>query len=466
MQLVERLHRFGHELVDLCPGDDQGRRGDQGVPHRPHDETVLHGKVTGPGPDRATLREERPRGLTGDQFEGAKETEATRFPDQRVGAEFAPTGRPIRRELITDAIDDPLTLEDIKVREGDRARHRMPGIGVAVEELATLAHQDLRHPVGDHERAERLVTRGDGLGEGHEVRARAKVLAAEPATGATEPADDLIRGEQDAVAVDDALDLGPIGARRDDHPAGALHRFGDEGRDLVRADLEDLGLEFTRRLQTELVGIEVSAAFEPVWLADVHDAGDGQAALRVHRLHAAERGTGYGAAVVAVPTADDHLTLRLTAQRPVTPHHAHQGVVGLAAGAREERMVELRRRQTGEPRRQLDRRRIGALEEAVVVRQFEHLSMGRLGEFAAPVAEGDAPQTGHPIEDAMAFGVMQPYPLGAGDHARTARGKRPMVGERMQVVRRVERLPCDRIVGVGHTATLRHSAAGAHAPRN
>ena len=384
--------------------------------------------------------------------------------------EFAPAGRPIGRDLGADPLDDPLTLQDLQIGIGDCGRDRVTRVGEAVEELTALPDQHLGDTVRDHQGTEGLVTRGDGLGEGHEVGAGPEVLAAEPLAGAPEAADDLVRREEDAVAVDDALDLGPVGARRDDDAAGALHRFGDEGRDFIGADLEDLGLEFTRRLQTELVGIEVSAALEPIGLGDVDDAGDGQAALRVHRLHATEGSTGHGAAVVAVPAADDHLPLRLAAQFPVAARHPQHRVVRFAAGAGEERMLELGRRKPRQTVRQLDGGRVRALEEAVVVRQLLHLTVGGLGEFAATIAERHAPKPRHPVEDAIALGVVQVHPLGVGDDPRTARCQRLVVGERMQVVRGVQGLPLGGGVRDGHDIPVRRgvrrSAAGAPAPRN
>ncbi len=40
----------------------------------------------------------------------------------------------------------------------------------------------------------------------------------------------LVRHEQDIVLAADALDLGPVAVRRDDHAAGTVERFGHEGR--------------------------------------------------------------------------------------------------------------------------------------------------------------------------------------------------------------------------------------------
>ena len=339
-----------------------------------------------------------------------------------------------------------------------------------MEELAALADQHLSHPVGDHQGAERLVAGGDGLGEGHEIGTRPEVLAAEPLPGATEAADDLVGREQDAVAVDDPLHLGPVGTRRDDDPARALHRLADERGDLVGTDLEDLLLELTRGLQAELVRVEVAAALEPVRLTDMDDAGDRQTALRMHGLHAAERSTGHGAAVVAVPTADDHLPLGLPAQLPVAAHHAHHGVVGLAAGAGEERVLELRRREPRETVGQLDGGRVRALEEAVVVRQLLHLTVSGLGELAPAVAERHTPKPRHAVEDTVPFRVVEVHALGMGDDPRAARRQGLVVGERVQVVRGVERLPFGGGVRGGHDfpdpCGVRRSAAGARAPRS
>ena len=71
---------------------------------------------------------------------------------------------------------------------------------------------------------------------------------------------------------------------------------------------------------------QVAAALEPVGLVDVLDAGHGQQALLVHELHAAQAGAGNGAAVVAVPAADDDVALRLPFQLPVAAHQPDDGV--------------------------------------------------------------------------------------------------------------------------------------------
>ena len=120
---------------------------------------------------------------------------------------------------------------------GHGAGHRVTGVGEAVVELAALVHQGLGDAVADQHAAERQVAAVDALGEGHEIGLDAVVLRAEPLAEPAEAGDHLVGDQQDAVLVADALDLRPVGVRRDDHAAGALHRLADEGRDVVDAEL-------------------------------------------------------------------------------------------------------------------------------------------------------------------------------------------------------------------------------------
>src|SRR3546814_2965233 len=78
----------------------------------------------------------------------------------------------------------------------------------------------------------------------------------------------------------------------------------------------------------------------------------------------------------------------------------------------------------------------------VVVGQRQHLVVSRLRQALAPVADVHAPQPRHAVEDAVAFGVLEPDALGTGDDARAALGGQATeVGEGMQVVGRVGGAP-------------------------
>jgi hypothetical protein len=63
-----------------------------------------------------------------------------------------------------------------------------------VVELARRA-DDLGHLVADDRPADGLVARRQALGDGHDMRADAEGLAAEPVAGAPEAGDDLV-GDQ------------------------------------------------------------------------------------------------------------------------------------------------------------------------------------------------------------------------------------------------------------------------------
>src|SRR3546814_11434392 len=74
----------------------------------------------------------------------------------------------------------------------------------------------------------------------------------------------------------------------------------------------------------------------------------------------------------------------------------------------------------------------------VVVGQRQHLVVSRLRQALAPVADVHAPQPRHAVEDAVAFGVLEPDALGTGAAARAAIGRQATeVGEGMQEVGRV-----------------------------
>ena len=180
-------------------------------------------------------------------------------------------------------------------------------------------------------------------------------------------------------------------------------------------------LERARDVQPEFGRTQVAALGIPVRLADVHDVRDRQAALLVHETHAAEARAGHGAAVVGILPADDDLALGLAEQVPVAAHQAHDRVVAFRARAREEHAVELRRRQVDQLPGQFDRGRMGRLEEAVVVRQLEHLPVRRLREFTPSVAEVDAPETRHAVEDPVAVGVVEVDAVRLDDDARSLR---------------------------------------------
>ncbi|MNT88970.1 hypothetical protein D3C72_2296130 [compost metagenome] len=96
---------------------------------------------------------------------------------------------------------------------------------------------------------------------------------------------------------------------------------------------------------------------------------------------------------------------------------------------------------------------MGGLEEQVVVGQLEHLPVGDIGQLAAAVADVDAPQAGHAVEDLVPLAVPQVHALGAGDDARTLGAELLVVGEGREQVLAAEGLPLGGGAVLGHCAS-------------
>ena len=98
-------------------------------------------------------------------------------------------------------------------------------------------------------------------------------------------------------------------------------------------------------------------------------------------------------------------------------------------------MLETAPTDRGCQRCQLGRQRgglhVGGLEKAVVVGQLQHLAVRGVGQFAPAIADVDAPQAAHAIEDFVALGVPDVDAFGAGDHARATAIEVLKIGERM-----------------------------------
>src|SRR5262245_30170293 len=95
---------------------------------------------------------------------------------------------------------------------------------------------------------------------------------AEPPPQPTEPANDLIADEQDAMAATDRLHPRPIARRWNDHSARTLNRFADERRDILRTDCKDSLLDGTRGTLGKPLRVFAEPFAERVGLHDVLDA--------------------------------------------------------------------------------------------------------------------------------------------------------------------------------------------------
>ncbi len=239
--------------------------------------------------------------------------------------QFSPTLGKVGPDIVLHALDELFFFNDPQVLKRHGSGHGVGRIGIAVVEIAVLA-DDLGNHIADKRAADRHIARREALGDRHDMRLDAEGLGAEPVAGAAKAGDDLVGDQEDAVFFDDALDLGPVGARRDNNAARALHRLADESGHAVDAEFENLVLKLAGAHQAKLLGRHVAAFHIPVRLADMLDVGD-DTALLVHPAHAAEAAAGIGRAMIGVLAGDNDVLFRMAQRLPVAAHHQKVGVV-------------------------------------------------------------------------------------------------------------------------------------------
>jgi hypothetical protein len=143
----------------------------------------------------------------------------------------------------------------------------------------------------------------------------------------------------------------------------------------------------------------------------------------------------------------------LTLDVPIAAHHAHHRIVGLGSRIGEKDMIEMSRRHLRQQLGQVHCRRMCGLEEIVVIRQLLHLLIGCTGEFFAAVADIDAPQTSHGVENAPAVGIPYINAFSTGNDAAAFAVQGLRIGEGMQMVKAIQLLP---LLGVEISSVLRH----------
>ena len=150
------------------------------------------------------------------------------------------------------------------------------------------------------------------------------------------------------------------------------------------------------------------------------------------------------------------LFVRPVLQVPVIANEFERGVVGFRSGIRKQNMLVAFRQQRCELRGKFRRPRIRRLEEVIVIgKRLQRLAAG-FGEFGIAVADLDAPEPRHPVDDLVAFRIPQINTVGAGDHAHPFAAERGAVGKRMNMMRGVERLPMfgEIVFACGHGMSL------------
>ncbi len=312
--------------------------------------------------------------------------------------------------LGADVAAEVLALEDVEVGHRDRCGDRVAGESEAVGEGGGPLHERLGDLVGGDHRAHRRVGRGEPLGDRNQVRGVAEAFAAEVVAEPAPGADHLVGDHQHVVAIADLAHPLEVAVGRDEAAAGVLHRLEDHRRHRLRPLEDDPLLDRVSRPEfVALLGPAVD-----VRVGDVATARRQRLELGSQVGDAGGRERPQRGAVVG-DLAGDHLVLLAFAERPVVvAGELQRRLDRLRAAGGEEDAVEVGRRQRGDPRRQLDRPRVGVAPERVEVEFFDLLRR-RLAVLAAAVAGVDAEEAGEPVEVAVAVLVVDVAALGAGD---------------------------------------------------
>ena len=215
-------------------------------------------------------------------------------------------------------------------------------IGVAVLERARALGDGLENLLLHQQRADRRVAAAEPLGDRHQVGADALLLAGVQGAGAAHAAHHLVKDEQHAVAVADLAHALEIARhRRDRAQGGADHRLGDEGDDVVAAELLDLGLE--------LVGQALAIGLRRLVRAAVAILVDRRHVVRLDQqrrellalpLAAADRERAERDAVVALAPGDDVAPLRLAALDEILARELERGLDRLRPAAHEKNVAD------------------------------------------------------------------------------------------------------------------------------
>ena len=279
-----------------------------------------------------------------------------------------------------------------------------------------MADSRLAGPVGDrvvdmvgHEDgAHRHVAGGQPLGRGHEVGDDVVVLAGEERAGAAEAGDDLVGNEQDVVLLANGVHGLQPPRRRHENASRPLDGLGIEGGNAVSAQFRDLRPQGgDRRVDDRLrVGagrIAIGIVRRNLVLPIV-----GHSETGVKDPYRGKSGSRRRGPMVAIFDRDELVLLRCRLGVIVVADEPDRAVDGVGAAEREVDMVEVARRQFGQPGGQTNGRLGAQPEIARRIGKLAQLLRCSLDDAVLSIAGVDAPQTGKPVEQSVSGGIGRP----------------------------------------------------------
>src|SRR5919106_6448599 len=423
----------GDDLVELGPLGDEGRRDlDDGVPAvvRAADEARLEKARREEAPQErlALLVRERLAGLLVlHELEGVEEPGPAQIADD--GEVQEPGERLAERVLLRgDVLDDALPLHDLDVLERDRRLDRMTAEGDPMRVHGGVLEERLHHRVARDERADRRVGRREPLRARDQVRADVVALGCEPSAEPAEGGDDLVRAEEDPVAVADLAHATPVALRRREGAAGVLHGLHDHHRHRLRPSLLDRLVELLEQERGEL-GLRLPRRpVEAVGVPHVHDVRDKRLERGPQRGDAVDGERAHRRPVVRDP-ARDHLPTALAPRGVVLAGELPRRLDRLRPSRAEEDPVQVPGCQRRDLGGELDRARVG-VAPVRVEGELAHLRRRRVPHLLAePVADVDGEEARERVQVALALRVLEVAAVSPHDDGDLAVGVARHAGE-------------------------------------
>ena len=296
----------------------------------------------------------------------------------------------------------------------------MAAEGDPVDERARrLRLEGLDYLRARHERAHGRIGRCDPFGQRHHVRLDPIAGAAEPVADPPEPADHLVRHEQDPVLVADLAYAVEVALGRDDRAAGVLDRLEDDGSDRRRVLVPDDAVDLVGAL--ECAGGRVRAVRAPVAVGRrrAEAAGEQGLELGAKGRAAVDRECPHRRSVVRAASRHVLVAAWLATQAVVLARHLERGLDCLRAARDEEDPPDVDRDEVAHPLGQFECRWRREADPVREERQLPELCGRRLGDLRPrAVADVDAVESSESIKILAPLGVPDPAAFAALDHDR------------------------------------------------